>query len=407
MYWGKKTWTKFSGSIDTVKITSTIPWIGILPKDMDEEIKNNVDEYTVQKEEVVLLQANDNVLYVEHNIVWEHNHNHLKGRLDFINSLAHPLDENIKNQVLQIVATGFGHESIPLSDDEEQEVSVIITNTEGVEFNYRFDFDSSLSSVSSLLRQLMNIPSLALFDGNGENDRIKTISIEVNKPKDRDFGDSGKLTLDMNAMQLDTSYKSHQFGCDSTQTYTFTDKSVLYRLEWDIQEHMRDALQSLSTFKLGETNHFDSNPSKHGIVTVRITWEHKEDIFYVGNIIDRYSPQWYSDLLNIISTHINPRVIEGFRPVTGKQSTHLYKYCSVHVFKMGSEFYYRTDRSDIRVGDIVKVPFGYENDIRTGRVESISFHNRQNVPYDLKRTKFIMDKEEPELLYDCLHDEAE
>ena len=46
MYWGKKTFTKFNGSIDTIKITSTIPWIGILPKDMDEVLKSHVDEHT-------------------------------------------------------------------------------------------------------------------------------------------------------------------------------------------------------------------------------------------------------------------------------------------------------------------------------------------------------------------------
>ena len=54
---------------------------------------------------------------------------------------------------------------------------------------------------------------------------------------------------------------------------------------------------------------------------------------------------------------------------------------------------------DIYEGDIVKVPFGFDNAVRTGRVESISYHTRYDVPYDLKRTKFIIDKD-IEIIYD-------
>ena len=70
----------------------------------------------------------------------------------------------------------------------------------------------------------------------------------------------------------------------------------------------------------------------------------------------------------------------------------IYTYCSVYIFKINQEFYYRTDRNDIYEGDIVKVPFGSDNAVRTGRVESISYHTRYDVPYDLNRTKFIIDK---------------
>ena len=50
-------------------------------------------------------------------------------------------------------------------------------------------------------------------------------------------------------------------------------------------------------------------------------------------------------------------------------------------------------------GDIVKVPFGLDNTVRTGRVEFISYHTRYDVPYDLNRTKFIIDKD-IEVIYD-------
>jgi hypothetical protein len=37
--------------------------------------------------------------------------------------------------------------------------------------------------------------------------------------------------------------------------------------------------------------------------------------------------------------------------------------------------------------------------VRTGRVESISYHTRYDVPYDLNRTKFIIEKD-VEIIYD-------
>ena len=51
-------------------------------------------------------------------------------------------------------------------------------------------------------------------------------------------------------------------------------------------------------------------------------------------------------------------------------------------------------------GDIVKVPFGADNTVRTGRVESISYHTCYDVPYDLNRTKFIIEKD-VEIIYNA------
>ena len=110
-------------------------------------------------------------------------------------------------------------------------------------------------------------------------------------------------------------------------------------------------------------------------------------------------PTWYKNLINFIHAHTRDKSLQEFLQSNHTSDRRIYTYCSVYIFKINQEFYYRTDRNDIYEGDIVKVPFGSDNAVRTGRVESISYHTRYDVPYDLKRTKFIIDKD-IEIIYD-------
>ena len=170
-------------------------------------------------------------------------------------------------------------------------------------------------------------------------------------------------------------------------------------MKQDIDFHLGDTLYNLNTFSLGESNDYDRDSARGGIVTVRIKWSHKEDTLFIGNIIDQYVPAWYKNLISFIRAHTRDKSLQEFLQFNHTSDRKIYTYCSVYIFKVNQAFYYRTDRNDIYEGDIVKVPLGPDNTVRTGRVESISYHTRYDVPYDLNRTKFIINKD-IEVIYD-------
>ena len=249
-----------------------------------------------------------------------------------------------------------------------------------------------MRAMSILFRQILGTPTLLLFDGNREKDRIQEIHIEVQKNIYQEYGDVNTLSFNWNQSSIFIDCNSKQFGHTSCSHNEYVDAQMIHQLKQDINFHLVDTLYNLNTFSLSESHDLDRDPARGGIVTVRIKWSHKEDTLFIGNIINQYVPAWYKNLISFIRAHTRDKSLQEFLQSNHTSDRNVYTYCSVYIFKVGQEFYYRTDRNDIYEGDIVKVPFGQDNMVRTGRVESISYHTRYDVPYDLNRTKFIIDK---------------
>jgi hypothetical protein len=215
----------------------------------------------------------------------------------------------------------------------------------------------------------------------------------------QDYGDVNTLCFRWNESSISIDCKSTQFGYSSHSYSEHVDAQMIHQLKQDINFHLGDTLYNLKPFSLSKSQNLDMDPARGGIVTVRIKWAHKEDTLFIGNLTDQYVPTWYKNLISFIRTHTRDKSVVEFLQSNHKSDRSLYTYCSVYIFKAHQEFYYRTDRNDIYEGDIVKVPFGSDNAVRTGRVESISYHTRYDVPYNLNRTKFIIDKD-VEVIYD-------
>ena len=215
----------------------------------------------------------------------------------------------------------------------------------------------------------------------------------------QEYGDVNTLNFNWNEPSISIDCNSKQFGHSSHSHSEYVDNQMIHQLKQDIDFHIGETLYSLDSFSLSESHDLDRDPARGGIVTVRIKWAHKEDTLFIGNVTDQYVPTWYKNLINFIHAHTRDKSLQEFLQSNHTSDRRIYTYCSVYIFKINQEFYYRTDRNDIYEGDIVKVPFGSDNVVRTGRVESISYHTRYDVPYNLNRTKFIIDKD-VELIYD-------
>ena len=388
MYMHRNVTDEFVGTVASCDIISTGSWYGDLPDGVPNEVKLNHKDYFIEEIQHISIKETISVTY---GIKWEHISKPIEGKIESFTTTEYSIEESQKQHLLELIRYRFS-DDIVLYDEDECAVQVQLVNTEGQEFTYEFPFDNDMRAMSILFRQILGTPTLLLFDGNREKDRIQEIHIEVQKNIYQEYGDVNTLSFNWTHPSISIDCNSKQHGHTSCSHNEYIDAQMIHQLKQDIDFHLSDTLYNLNTFSFTESHDLDRDPARGGIVTVRIKWSHKEDTLFIGNIINQYVPAWYKNLISFIRAHTRDKSLQEFLQSNHTSDRNVYTYCSVYIFKVGQEFYYRTDRNDIYEGDIVKVPFGQDNMVRTGRVESISYHTRYDVPYDLNRTKFIIDK---------------
>ena len=388
MYMHRNVTDKFIGTVASCDIISTGSWYGDLPDGIPKEVKFNRKDYYIEEIQHISIKETISVTY---GIKWEHISKPVEDKIESFTTTEYSIEEPQKQYLLELMGRRFS-DDIVLYDEDECAVQVQLINTDETEFTYEFPFDNEMRAMSILFRQILSAPTLLLFDGNREKDRIQEIHIEVQKNMYQEYGDVNTLNFNWTHPSISIDCHSKQYGHTSHSHSEYIDAQMIHQLKQDIDFHLGDTLYNLNTFSLSESNDYDRDPARGGIVTVRIKWDHKEATLFIGNVTNQYVPAWYKNLISFIRAHTRDKSLQEFLQSNHISDRKIYTYCSVYIFKVNQVFYYRTDRNDIYEGDIVKVPFGLDNTVSTGRVESISYHTRYDVPYDLNRTKFIIDK---------------
>lgn len=388
MYMHRNVTDKFIGTVASCDIISTGSWYGDLPDGIPKEVKFNRKDYYIEEIQHISIKETISVTY---GIKWEHISKPVEDKIESFTTTEYSIEEPQKQYLLELMGRRFS-DDIVLYDEDECAVQVQLINTDETEFTYEFPFDNEMRAMSILFRQILSAPTLLLFDGNREKDRIQEIHIEVQKNMYQEYGDVNTLNFNWTHPSISIDCHSKQYGHTSHSHSEYIDAQMIHQLKQDIDFHLGDTLYNLNTFSLSESHDYDRDPARGGIVTVRIKWDHKEATLFIGNVTNQYVPAWYKNLISFIRAHTRDKSLQEFLQSNHISDRKIYTYCSVYIFKVNQAFYYRTDRNDIYEGDIVKVPFGADNTVRTGRVESISYHTRYDVPYDLNRTKFIIDK---------------
>lgn len=388
MYMHRNVTDKFIGTVASCDIISTGSWYGDLPDGIPKEVKFNRKDYYIEEIQHISIKETISVTY---GIKWEHISKPVEDKIESFTTTEYSIEEPQKQYLLELMGRRFS-DDIVLYDEDECAVQVQLINTDEIEFTYEFPFDNEMRAMSILFRQILSAPTLLLFDGNREKDRIQEIHIEVQKNMYQEYGDVNTLNFNWTHPSISIDCHSKQYGHTSHSHSEYIDAQMIHQLKQDIDFHLGDTLYNLNTFSLSESHDYDRDPARGGIVTVRIKWDHKEATLFIGNVTNQYVPAWYKNLISFIRAHTRDKSLQEFLQSNHISDRKIYTYCSVYIFKVNQAFYYRTDRNDIYEGDIVKVPFGSDNAVRTGRVESISYHTRYDVPYDLNRTKFIIDK---------------
>ena len=68
----------------------------------------------------------------------------------------------------------------------------------------------------------------------------------------------------------------------------------------------------------------------------------------------------------------------------------MFWYCEVKVKGIDTSYAYISDCGELAVGSYVEVPFGTQNMLRIGRVESCGAYTEELAPYPVEKTKHIV-----------------
>ena len=69
-------------------------------------------------------------------------------------------------------------------------------------------------------------------------------------------------------------------------------------------------------------------------------------------------------------------------------------YCLIAFDDSDKTFYYRTRNPELKVGDRVRVPFGYKYEEKVGTIVSMKEYKGSKAPFPLEKTKHIIGKAE-------------
>ena len=271
MYIRRNVTDKFIGSVASCDIISTGSWYGNLPDGVPKEVKFNRKDYYIEEIQHISIKETISVTY---GIKWEHISKPVDGKIESFTTTEYSIEESKKQYLLELMGRRFS-DDIVLYDEDECAVQVQLINTDGTEFTYEFPFDNEMRAMSILFRQILSAPTLLLFDGNREKDRIQEIHIEVQKNIYQEYGDVNTLSFEWNLSSISIDCNSKQFGHSSHSHSEYIDAQMIHQLKQDIDFHLGDTLYNLNTFSLGESHDLDREPARGGIVTVRIKWSHK------------------------------------------------------------------------------------------------------------------------------------
>ena len=84
---------------------------------------------------------------------------------------------------------------------------------------------------------------------------------------------------------------------------------------------------------------------------------------------------------------LNPRFYKKVRRLK-----YQYIYCSLTFGSSKKTYYYRTEDDNIEEGDLVIVPVGSDNHEAEALVVKVEYYNKEDVPFPLNKTKFIIEK---------------
>ena len=237
-------------------------------------------------------------------------------------------------------------------------------------------------NLSDLIRHMVDMPDLFVFDGNPPHEHYERITVDYRSVTDHEH--SEQIVIDRSTESI-----KHTI-IDEKQKITH-----LYELDGTISKLLDDFSYGLFPRVIGNPDDviIDSAELREYQITLdttdkqRITKGSYDRLSFPvdyakfnGRIYHLLNSRTYSELLDpVLYSRRLPRKSD-------------YIYCSVRFESSYRKYHYISDDPNINIDDMVIVPVGEENRHTIAQVVDIDYCNANDVPYPLEKTKHIIRK---------------
>ena len=285
----------------------------------------------------------------------------------------------------------------------------VIENTEGKKYRFNGPLfenqNEDLAYLSFFIRTLLGRMDLFVFDGKAKTDRIKKLTLDYNRvteiPIDRFIFDKNfdcaiwdyKESIIIN--REENTIEHNKIIGEECKVYQ------IFEVEGLI-DSIFDNFKEENLFKevKGNPEEAIGIPDEIRKYKITIDYEKKPQRIIEGDFDKRGLPEDFSEFAEILLESLsfysfeeilNPKFYEKVRRLKDQ-----YIYCSLSFGSGEKTYYYRTEDDEVEEGDLVLVPVGPDNHEAVAFVDKVEYFYKEDVPFPLEKTKFILEKYDEE-----------
>lgn len=281
----------------------------------------------------------------------------------------------------------------------------VIENTEGKKYRFNGPLfenqNEDLAYLSFFIRTLLGRMDLFVFDGQAKTDRIKKLTLDYNRvteiPIDR-------FIFDKNFDRAIWDYKESIIINREENTIEHNkiigEECKVYQI-FEVEgliDSIFDNFKEENLFKevKGNPEEAIGIPDKIRKYKITIDYEKKPQRIIEGDFDKRGLPEDFSEFAEILLESLsfysfeeilNPKFYEKVRRLKEQ-----YIYCSLSFGSGEKTYYYRNEDDEVEEGDLVLVPVGPDNHEAVAFVDKVEYFYKEDVPFPLEKTKFILEK---------------
>lgn len=299
----------------------------------------------------------------------------------------HLTKENTKilfEAVTSVFSNDF--EAYDISDIGDWKIQLV--NNDGVTFTFfsalNSKFDYLGIDLADLIRKILKMDDLILFDNKIKPDKIIKIVIDYFKYSDNN---SNENTNYSEQLIIDRNTKSIEY-----QQNDLTNNHIISKYEniSDIDNILDEYYYWYPNNDYGIFVNTNSIPQYN----ISIHYERKKPRIFKGNFDKDGLPKNFDDFIETISKILNKdQLNEIFNSkIYNKTENKKYIYCSVTIDEDDEIHYYLTKDETIKIGDWIIVPTGRRSQPKTVEVVNVEYFSRDEVPKSLERTRWVISK---------------